>query len=466
MLRPIIPVVVFVLAKLLFFGALYTHWVAVERERSAAADIRAETEHLLAILGPQADAVEPALVRASDARLKQLIQVARQDDDRRNWVDPALLIASVVIFTAVLAMAWFDLQRSRRVARRSDEAMHSLQSLLSAAPFAFMAWNSRRGTILWSDAAERMFGIAREDVLGQPLPRALDRVLTLEACTRYDADAPAGAIPAGVAMDLQDVNGTSLHASVSLSRLPISGDGSDTVAAVIEDVTPRVLQEARRLDAVRSQRDALVREVHHRIKNHLQGVAGLLRQHLAGKPLLQPLLDVATAQVLTIAAVHGLQGEVSSSALNLRMLIARIANSISGIMHAPIDIPGGGSVLGDLTVTEEEAVPVAMVLNEMIMNAVKHRALVGGDGMVRVDAEYRDGAAVIEVSNPGFLPPRFNLPLGVHVGTGLGLVKSLLPQRGAALEIVENGQRVVARLVLSTPHVLSVPSIPMQEMSA
>ena len=54
-----------------------------------------------------------------------------------------------------------------------------------------------------------------------------------------------------------------------------------------------------------------VREAHHRIKNHLQGVAGLLRQHLGDKPLLQPLLESGHgAEVPTIAAVHYLHGEL------------------------------------------------------------------------------------------------------------------------------------------------------------
>lgn len=461
MSRQFVPIAVFLLAKVLFFSALFVWWSETRVERSLAAEVRAEGEHLVALAASDTDPV----VRTSRERLQSLLsRVRHEDSGQRDWLEPLLLVASVVIFTIVLAAAWLQLQRSRRVARRADEAMRSLQSLLSAAPFAFMAWNSRRGMILWSDAAERLFGLARADVLGQPLPRALDRLRALEECTR--ADIEAGTPPAGVAMDLQDISGASLHASVSLSRLPRSGDGSETVAAVVEDVTPRRLQEARRLDAVRSQRDALVREVHHRIKNHLQGVAGLLRQHLAGKPLLQPLLEVATAQVLTIAAVHGLQGEVGGGELNLRMLLARIANSISGIMHAPIEMLDQCAALGDLTVTEEEAVPVAMVLNEVLMNAVKHRAPIDGDATVRISATRHNDDALIAVSNPGFLPPRFNLALGVHVGTGLGLVKSLLPQRGAGLEIVEDGHSVVARLQLQTPHVLSPPVAQEQETPA
>ena len=122
------------------------------------------------------------------------------------------------------------------------------------------------------------------------------------------------------------------------------------------------------------QRYALIREVHHRIKNSLQGVAGLLRQHLGDKPLLRPLLESTSSQVYAIAAVRGLQGEASGAAINLRMLVARVAASVSGIMHEPIVLSERCASLGAYIVNEEESVAVAIVLNELMMNAAKHRA--------------------------------------------------------------------------------------------
>lgn len=199
-----------------------------------------------------------------------------------------------------------------------------------------------------------------------------------------------------------------IHAEITLTRLS-SDNGGSIFAALIEDTTPRPLLEAKRLDEVRAQRDALVREVHHRIKNNLHGVAGLLRQHLAGRPLLKPLLDAVSAQVLTIAAVHGLQSELKGGALNLRALVARISATISGIMHAPIVLSSGCVGLDAFNVAEEESVPVAMMLNELLMNAVKHRLRNDGEALVHVEATSRHDGAEILVSNPGFSAAAFQL---------------------------------------------------------
>ena len=67
-----------------------------------------------------------------------------------------------------------------------------------------------------------------------------------------------------------------LHLSVGLIRDDAGAPAYEL--AVIEDISQRKLLEGERAASERRHRDALVREVHHRIKNHVQGVVGLLRQ--------------------------------------------------------------------------------------------------------------------------------------------------------------------------------------------
>ncbi|MFX6277420.1 histidine kinase dimerization/phosphoacceptor domain -containing protein, partial [Acinetobacter baumannii] len=76
---------------------------------------------------------------------------------------------------------------------------------------------------------------------------------------------------------------------------------------VASDVTEQRAAEQARLQAAISQRELLVREVHHRIKNNLQGVAGLLQQIAVRRPEVAPVLKEAVGQVQAIAQVYGLQ---------------------------------------------------------------------------------------------------------------------------------------------------------------
>ena len=84
-------------------------------------------------------------------------------------------------------------------------------------------------------------------------------------------------------------------------------DGAIRVFGVADDATEREAAERQRMEEVVKQRDILVREVHHRIKNNLQGVAGLIQQAAVARPEVASALEEAAAQIQAIAQVHGLQ---------------------------------------------------------------------------------------------------------------------------------------------------------------
>lgn len=336
-------------------------------------------------------------------------------------------------------LAWYAGRRHER-GRQSRRLAAILGALSAPMPVAFVAWEPGAGVVLWSAAAERLFGVDATLMLGQALPAELEAL-------RW-AEVEVDGARSGARLHLRGANG----AVDAMVWMATEGDGLVVVA--IEDLHSNAAN-ARAAEVARAQRDALVREVHHRIKNSLQGVAGLLRQHLSDKPLLKPLLEAASAQVSAIAAVHGLHGEAKDGRINLRMLIVRVAASISGIMHVPITVSERCAVLERFSVNEEESVPVAMVLNELIMNAAKHRPRSGANGIVAIDAIAQAQRAQILVSNPGFLPANFDFGAGANLGNGLGLIRSLLPRRGASIALAEEGRRVVATLVLHAPDVIS-----------
>jgi len=103
-------------------------------------------------------------------------------------------------------------------------------------------------------------------------------------------------------------------------------------------------------------------------------------------------------------------------------------------------------------VRENEVVPLALIVNELIMNAFKHSPG-GGNNPVTVALENGEDYARIIVCNPsGRLPREFDFDAGTGIGTGLSLVKSLLPPDGAVLRFHnETGDGVHGELTLRPP---------------
>ena len=223
------------------------------------------------------------------------------------------------------------------------------------------------------------------------------------------------------------------------------------------DTTHQQLREQQRLLNEAAHRDTLVHEVHHRIKNNLQGIMGLLRQFAKKHPETAPFLLEAIGQVQGIAVIHGLQGRAVTASVNLGELTGAIAQEIQNLWQTTITLDI--APLWQLRdIAEKEAVPIALILNELILNAVKH----GGKSHGSVNIALRQGlqpeSVLVEISNVGQLPANDRqtgpLPSGLH------LISALMPRDGAQLVREQHGDRVITLLALQPPVIFPVPKDP------
>lgn len=205
------------------------------------------------------------------------------------------------------------------------------------------------------------------------------------------------------------------------------GDGEVIrIAGISEDITDFKLAQDHRLQQERQQRDVLVREVHHRIKNNLQGVLGLLRQQTREKPELQQPMDTTITQISTMALVHGLQGTSPGERIQLQLMCNAIANSISGMTGRRIILNENWLQLPPLHIRADEAVPLALILNELVFNAVKHADITSR--AISLEISCSATKVLIRISNPCRHWDKCPVIMdGENLGTGLSLVRSLLP---------------------------------------
>ena len=238
----------------------------------------------------------------------------------------------------------------------------------------------------------------------------------------------------------RDGSALSVWGSVSPVR-----DGRGRVShrvVALADLTDFEAAQARQRQAEQAQRDALVREVHHRIKNNLQGIIGMLRTLAQQHPPLQEAIAQTIAQVQSIAAVYGLQGRAVTEEIDLCELVQAVAQGTGQALNATLGMAETRGA-APTWLSPAEAVPVALVLNELMTNAIKHG---GGAHGVRVALRCSPAEAVVTLSNPGqwtgTAPP---------AGHGLDLVRLLLPRQGARLTHEARSGRIVTTLTLQPP---------------
>ena len=232
------------------------------------------------------------------------------------------------------------------------------------------------------------------------------------------------------------------------STLVAFGD-RNVVQSVFIDLTDRNRFERQRLEKEKIQRDALVREIHHRIKNNLQGITGVLRHFAQEHPETANPINQAISQVHSISVIYGLQGGAVNSKVHVGELVLAIAADIESLWKKSIrvTIP---KTCPPYIIIEVEAVPLALVLNELTANAVKHS---NSDEPVSItlSCNPHHAALTVVMHNPGLLKADFMLGAINGLGIGLQLVTALLPLKDALLSLTQQDNRVVTTLELKSP---------------
>lgn len=326
------------------------------------------------------------------------------------------------------------------------ESKERFRTLFEEAPIGLALFRADGQCIMANAAVAQIVGATREALL-QSNFRQLPAWRTSPLLDTANAALETGARQS---CEFCAVTSFGILAAIECRMTTVRIDGEQHLLVLAQDITERRLGEAERLAQAERQRDALVREVHHRIKNHLQGVIGLLFERLRTAPQLEPLLEPTIADIQIIAKAYGLQSNRDDSQVVLGQLIELAVQGFGSGRRIACRLPNEGS---RQIIPQPQVVPLALVINELLTNAVKHARQPGEKGSAAVELhEEPDGTARVVVRNsPAALPAGFDFVAGRGLGTGLELVRTLLPRKGVSLDFRQDGDGVVAELALAAP---------------
>ena len=265
-----------------------------------------------------------------------------------------------------------EVEHYRRLEAHASAALEALQ-LRTADPGAAALLASvmaQRDSLETIRAQAVAFSVATPeatppDNLTQALQVGLDDYL---AATRRLREHETGALHAAV----DDAVVTSKRVRV----LTLAAAVAATLALLLlgglwlVEVRSQVDEKNEMIARLKQQRDALVAEVHHRIKNHLQGLLSLIDDHRSRQPH-ENALGLLQGHVLTLMSVHGLQSSAPGAAITLRDLVRQ------QIPIVEAGLPGARILVTDTmraptALAESDTVPLALAIGELLTNAVKH----------------------------------------------------------------------------------------------
>jgi PAS domain S-box-containing protein len=374
-------------------------------------------------------------------------------DGREFWVVGNAVVTGRESTGRQLTYALLDIERRRQAEARTAQAQASLQRVIEAAPLAISLFDAQTLRIVQvNQTAAQSIGRAPEHLVGHTLEDIFEPALA----ARYRDDMTQ-ALAARDVTQREYSLGSGGDARLWDARyLPMSPPGAppDQLLLVATDVTEQRAAQEARFEAAIAQREMLVKEVHHRIKNNLQGVAGLLQQIGARKPEVAPFISEVVGQVQAIAQVYGLQVGATGP-LRVKSVLEAITGSVQRTFGRTIRLTVDGPA-HLWALPEAESIPIALTINELLTNAVKHSMAIDDPSAVHCSLLCSASGVNVGIANRGQLPAGFTLaryPGGV---SGLGLVRALLPRRSATLAVEQQGDDVVATIALVPPGVTRI----------
>ncbi|TNF23756.1 MAG: PAS domain S-box protein [Deltaproteobacteria bacterium] len=333
---------------------------------------------------------------------------------------------------------------------------------IEAAPTG-MLMIDEAGTILLVNAQiERLFGYTRAELVGGHIDMLIpdsSRASHPEFRERYFADPQTRPMGAGRELFARRKDGREVPVEIGLN--PMTTESGRYVLSSVVDITERkraerereaLLRQLRGLNAdleVRvaartaelsgalAERDILIREIHHRVKNNLQVISSLIRMQMRSlaDQGARAALDECQSRVSAIALIHEKLYQSDDYAL---VPFSGYAESLAmGVVHLSAS---GHAVTLRIDVDEvllpmDRAIPCGLILNELIVNAMRHAFPDGRSGELAVELRRVDAArARLTVSDDGVgLPESFRVADAASLG--LQLVTALVEQLDAALEV-------------------------------
>lgn len=252
--------------------------------------------------------------------------------------------------------------------------------------------------------------------------------------------------------ELQEIEVLSADGEVRVAEMMVTDtvwEGRESLLIRLHDIT-RLRRYEESLRSSLREKDVMLREIHHRVKNNLQVISSLLnlqKYHLDdGRAV--AALDDSIIRIKSMAMIHEKLYQTESMAhVNFSEYIGDLVSEIRS--NYPSEEIRFHCDLEDLELNINQAIPCGLIVNEALTNAMKH-AFPAGSGDVWISMHGRDGSVEVSVADNGVgLPESFDP--SVDGGLGVELMLNLASQLDGDINIDgREGVRVTLRFPLES----------------
>ena len=236
-------------------------------------------------------------------------------------------------------------------------------------------------------------------------------------------------------------NGSHVNTNVTVSLVRDTKGHPNYYVAVFEDITERKTQEKELLESL-NEKETLLKEVHHRVKNNMQVISSILNlqsAYIDDEGALQ-MLKESQDRIKSMSMIH--ESLYQSKMLSRVNFTEYVTNISKNLYHSYVRPEGGISLdfqLDEVFLNLDTSIPCGLILNELLSNAMKYAFVGRSTGGITIQLVSSDDNLRLSVKDDGVgLPEEFNIEESNSLG--LQLVSALVSQIRGELNI-ETGEQ-------------------------
>lgn len=331
-----------------------------------------------------------------------------------------------------------DLSRQRDIAQALRKSENRFRSLLEDLPHIAIQGFDKNGIVhYWNNASQRIYGYSSEEAIGRNI---IDLIIPSEmkqqAQECIQEGLCTGNLPPAAEVLLQRKDGRRVPVFCSHSIVPV-GENESQMFCVCIDLQD-IKQAEAALRASLKEKEVLLREIHHRVKNNLQVISSLLRlqSRQTADEKARKMIAESEQRIRSMAMIHDdLYKSPRLSGVDFRQYAERLVGHLSNVFGTS---PGKVTIdvrIPDLALSIDTAAACGLILNELVSNTLTHAFRSQHQGQVIVQVEpLQSGKYLLSVSDNGIgmeIPDTEFTPQTL----GLQLVESLAQQLKGTLRI-------------------------------
>ena len=236
-----------------------------------------------------------------------------------------------------------------------------------------------------------------------------------------------------------------------ISLNPISDEQKQNeISCIAYDISDRK-EKDRQIRLALKEKEILLQEVHHRVKNNLQVISSLmsLQKSFVDDPKLIQILEESQSRIAAMSYIHeSLYRHTDFSSISFAEYLERLSTNLISSYSTPDCDVKLETKLENVFLALDQAIPSGLIVNELVSNALKHAFIGKKEGSITLSISktpYKEDAdkekIEIEVSDNGVgLPDNFSLKKNDSLG--LYLIQALAEQLNAELVIKSTKQGV------------------------